>query len=37
MLKTLFFIAVSKNVFSAGFFRFQPLVPPTGAVRTEKT
>ena len=40
--KTCFiFVAVSKNVFfgnnGAIFFRFRPLVPPIGAVRTEKT
>ena len=38
--KVLFFVAVSKNVFSSKterFFCFRPLVPPVGAVRTEKT
>ena len=34
VLKILFFVAVSTN---AIFLLFQPLVRPTGAVRTEKT
>ena len=41
MLKHLFFVAVSKHMFSSkadlSFFRFRPLVHPIGAVRTENT
>ena len=37
MLKLLFFVAAPTSLFSSKTERFWPLVPPIGAVRTEKT